>query len=245
MFVDLEGSTALSGSLDPEQWREILRAYQGVCAEAIARFGGRIQQYAGDGVFAYFGYPIAYDDAARRAVYAGHALLAGVKTLASPIRAEHGVELQARVGVHTGLVVVGEMGAGDTRERGAIVGEAPNIAARVQLLARPGALALSAATRRLVEPAIRLRSLGLHTLKGVAVPLELFEALEGAEDDNARRSPAGCTAGGPRGRARSTARALVQGEGWRGVLEQLERMPVLVVFTFRPEFVRRGRRARA
>ena len=162
MFVDLVRSTSLSASLDPEEWRDILRAYQGVCAEAITRFGGKIQQYAGDGVFAYFGYPVAYDDAARRAVHAGHALLAGVRGLASTTLAQHGFELQARVGLHTGLVVVGEMGAGETRESGAIVGEAPNIAAHVQAVARPGTLALSAATRRLVEPAIRLRSLGLQ-----------------------------------------------------------------------------------
>ena len=99
--------------------------------------------------------------------------------LASTTLAQHGFELQARVGLHTGLVVVGEMGAGETRESGAIVGEAPNIAAHVQAVARPGTLALSAATRRLVEPAIRLRSLGLQQLKNVAEPLELFEALEG------------------------------------------------------------------
>jgi predicted ATPase/class 3 adenylate cyclase len=178
MFVDLEGSTGLSGSLDPERWREILRAYQGVCAEAITRFGGRIQQYAGDGVFAYFGYPVAYDDAARRAGHAGLALLAGVEELASRTRAQHGIELRPRVGLHTGLVVVGEMGAGETRESGAIVGEAPNIAARVQSLARPGTLVLTAATQRLVQASLRLRSLGHHTLKGVAEPLELFEALE-------------------------------------------------------------------
>ncbi|MEK6244659.1 MAG: AAA family ATPase [Pseudomonadota bacterium] len=182
MFVDLVGSTGLAGSLDPEQWRDILRAYQGVCAEAITRFGGKIQQYAGDGVFAYFGYPVAYDDAARRAVHAGHALLAGVHGLASTTRAQYSVDLQARVGLHTGLVVVGEMGAGETRESGAIVGETPNIASRVQSLARPGTLALSAATKRLVEPAIRLRSLGRHALKGVAEPLELFEALEDADE---------------------------------------------------------------
>lgn len=182
MFVDLVGSTGLSGSLDPEQWRDILRAYQGVCAEAITRFGGKIQQYAGDGVFAYFGYPVAYDDAARRAVHAGHALLAGVQGLASTTHAQYSVDLQARVGLHTGLVVVGEMGAGETRESGAIVGETPNIASRVQSLARAGTLALSAATQRLVEPTIRLRSLGRHALKGVAEPLELFEALEDAAE---------------------------------------------------------------
>lgn len=180
MFVDLVGSTGLSGRLDPEQWRDILRAYQGVCAEAIARFGGRIQQYAGDGVFAYFGYPVAYDDAARRAVHAGHALLAGVHGLASTIRAQHSVDLQARVGLHTGLVVVGEMGAGETRESGAIVGETPNVAARVQAAAQPGTLVLSAATRRLVERHVRLRALGPHVLKGVAEALELFEATEEA-----------------------------------------------------------------
>jgi class 3 adenylate cyclase/predicted ATPase len=182
MFVDLEGSTGLSGSLDPEHWREILRAYQGVCAEAITRFGGRIQQYSGDGVFAYFGYPVAYDDAARRAVHAGLALLAGVEDLTSRTRAQHGIELRPRVGLHTGLVVVGEMGVGESRESGAIVGEAPNIAARVQSLARPGTLVLSAATQRLVEPVIPLRSLGLHTLKGVSEPLELFEALQGVDE---------------------------------------------------------------
>ncbi len=194
MFVDLVGSTGFSGSLDPEQWRDVLRAYQAACAEAIERFGGKIQQYAGDGVFAYFGYPVAYDDAALRAVHAGHALLAGVQTLAATIRAKHGIDLEARVGLHTGLVVVGEMGAGATRETGAIVGEAPNIAARVQALARPGTLVLSAATRRLVDSKVRLRSLGSHTLKGVDEPLELFHAPEEAGEtaapiENGRDSP--------------------------------------------------------
>lgn len=180
MFVDLVGATSLSGRLDPEMLREILRAYQSACAEAIARFGGHVQQYAGDGVFAYFGYPVAYDDAARRAIHAGHALLAAVGELATRIRAEHGVALQARVGVHTGLVVVGEMGAGDTREAGAIVGETPNIAARVQSAAQPGTLVLTAATRSLVEPWFTVRPVGRHELKGVAEPLELFEAIDAA-----------------------------------------------------------------
>ena len=182
MFIDLVGATSLSGRLDPEMLREILRAYQSVCAGAIARFGGHVQQYAGDGVFAYFGYPVAYDDAARRAVHAGQSLLAGLRDLASRMRAEHGVELLARIGLHTGLVVVGEMGAGETREAGAIVGETPNVAARVQSAARPGSLVLSSATRRLIEPWFQLQSLGQHELKGVSEPLELFEVIDAADE---------------------------------------------------------------
>ena len=178
MFVDLVGATSLSGRLDPEALREILRAYQSICAESIQRFGGHVQQYAGDGVFAYFGYPAAFDDAARRTVLAGLALLAAMEELAIRICATYGVEIQARVGVHTGIVVVGEMGAGETRESGAIVGETPNIAARVQSVARPGTLVLSASTHSLIEPWITVRAIGRHQLKGVAEPIELFEALD-------------------------------------------------------------------
>lgn len=191
MFVDLVGSTALASKLDPEHWRDVLRAYQDACSQAISRFGGRLQQYSGDGVFAYFGYPIAHDDDAVRAVHASHALLEGIRKLTLKVTSEHGVQIEARVGLHTGVVVVGEMGAGETREQGAIVGETPNLAARVQSAARPGTVVLTDATRRLVERQVRVRPLGKLDLKGVPEPQELFEVAAGDDVGSAAHAPRG------------------------------------------------------
>lgn len=155
MFCDVVGSTALSTQLDPEEFRAVIRAYQEVCATAIARFEGYLAKYLRDGVLAYFGYPLAHEDDAQRAVRAGLEIISTIqKQVPSPPVGEgqgegaavpHG-PLQVRIGIHTGLVVVGEMGAGETREPMAIVGETPNIAARFQEIANPNTVVLSAAT---------------------------------------------------------------------------------------------------
>ena len=131
MFSDLVGSTALSARMDPEDLREVISAYQKCVAETVGRFGGFVAKYMGDGVLVYFGYPQAHEDDAERAVRAGLELIAAVTALKSP------VSLQTRVGIATGLVVVGDLiGSGEAQERG-IVGETPNLAARLQGSRRP------------------------------------------------------------------------------------------------------------
>jgi class 3 adenylate cyclase len=151
MFVDLVGSTELSGQLDPEDLREVLRAYQQTCADVASRFEGHVAKYIGDGLLVYFGYPQAHEDDARRAVSAGLGIVEGIGALNRELVGSHGVELGIRVGIHTGLVVAGEMGGGETRDADAIVGETPNIAARLEGLATPNTVVMSAATHRLVE----------------------------------------------------------------------------------------------
>ena len=131
MFCDLVGSTALSERLDPEDLREVIRAYQDVCAEAIGQYDGYLAKYLGDGVLAYFGYPQAHEDDAARGVRAGLAILDSMKPLNARLQAQMALSLAVRVGIHTGLVVAGEMGGGDVREERAIVGETPNVAARL------------------------------------------------------------------------------------------------------------------
>src|SRR5688572_26725112 len=159
MFIDLVGSTALSARLDPEDYQAVVQAYQRTCAEVIARFDGSIAQYLGDGVLAYFGYPTAHEDDAQRAVRAGLEIITSIqeKIPAPRARENQGEEaletthqLQVRIGVHTGPVVVGEVGSGTKREQLAL-GEAPNIAARIQGIAEPNTVAVSEATYRLVS----------------------------------------------------------------------------------------------
>ena len=138
MFVDLVDSTALAARLDPEEMAEVLRTYQSAVAGAIARFEGHVAKYMGDGVLAYFGYPRAHEDEAERAVRAGLAVVAAMHSL----RSTHGETLAARVGIATGPVVVGELiGEGAAREE-TVVGDTPNLAARLQNLAEPGTVCL-------------------------------------------------------------------------------------------------------
>jgi len=135
MFCDLVGSTTLSQQLDPEELREVIQAYRETCASVIRRFDGHLTKYIGDGLLVYFGYPQAHEDDARRAVQAGLGIVAALPQLnarlLSTIRAHGDAPLQVRVGIHTGLVVAGEMGTADQPEPLAIVGETPNIAARL------------------------------------------------------------------------------------------------------------------
>jgi len=145
MFCDLVDSTALSSRLDPEDLREVVRAYQTTCEEVIQRYGGHIAQYLGDGLLVYFGYPQAHEDDAHRAVRAGLGILDALAALNTRLEPRTGVRLAIRLGVHTGLVVVGEMG-GVSRHEQLALGETPNLAARIQGLAVPDALLISAAT---------------------------------------------------------------------------------------------------
>src|SRR5262249_46339540 len=150
MFCDLVGSTALSTQLDPEELRTVIQAYRETCATVIYRFEGHLAKYIGDGLLVYFGYPLAHEDDAQRAVRAGLSILAELPhlnaQLQSTVGAQHAAPLQVRIGIHTGLVVAGEMGVGDQSEPLAIVGETPNLAARLQGLAEPNTVVISAAT---------------------------------------------------------------------------------------------------
>jgi class 3 adenylate cyclase/predicted ATPase len=173
MFSDLVGSTALSAQLDPEEMREILRAYHRTVAHAIARFEGHVAKYMGDGVLAYFGYPRAHEDEAERAVYAGLAIIEAMRTL----RAPEGKVLQVRVGIATGPVVVGDLiGEGAAQEE-MVIGETPNVAARLQTLAEPGAVVIGARTRRLLGRLFDLDDLGTHRLKGLTAPVRVWRVL--------------------------------------------------------------------
>jgi len=173
MFADVVGATMLSGRLDPEALRVLLRAYQQVCVECTERYGGHIHQYAGDGVLAYFGYPTAHDNDAERAVLAGLDIVEGTQRLAAELRQRGDEAIAVRVGIHTGIVVVGEMGAGNIREVHAI-GETPNVAARIQGEAAADSVCISAATARLLGPRFLTRSMGVRPLKGVAKQIDLF-----------------------------------------------------------------------
>jgi class 3 adenylate cyclase/tetratricopeptide (TPR) repeat protein len=173
MFCDLVGSTALSARLDPEDLRSIITAYHRCCTELVERNGGFVAKYMGDGVLAYFGYPQAHEHDAERAVRAGLNLVEAVPKLethaASP--------LQARVGIATGLVVVGDLiGAGAAQEQ-AVVGETPNLAARLQALAEPGTTVIASNTRRLVGGLFECRDLGAITLKGLGENVPAWQVL--------------------------------------------------------------------
>ena len=173
MFCDLVGSTALSGRLDPEDLRGIIGAYHRCCAELIERCGGFVAKYMGDGVLAYFGYPQAHEHDAERAVQAGLAIVEAAPKLVTIA----GSPLQVRVGIATGLVVVGDViGSGEAQERG-IVGETPNLAARLQGIAEPNMVVIAEGTRRLLGNLFELEDLGAKDLKGIAGPVRAFAAL--------------------------------------------------------------------
>jgi class 3 adenylate cyclase/predicted ATPase len=170
LFCDLVGSTPLSGQLDPEDLRTVVRAYQEAAAEVIRHYEGHIAQYLGDGLLVYFGYPTAHEDDPRRAVHAGLGIVQAVATLNSRLAAPYEVQLAVRLGIHTGPVVVGQMGGGGRHEHLAL-GETPNLAARLQSLAPANAVVISAVTARLVRGTFALEDLGTHALSGVAEPM--------------------------------------------------------------------------
>ncbi len=176
MFSDLVGSTALSARMDPEDLREVISAYQRCVAETVRRCDGFVAKYMGDGVLSYFGYPQAHEDDAERAVRAGLQLIAAVTALKLPVP----LPLQTRVGIATGLVVVGDLiGSGEAQERG-IVGETPNLAARLQGIAEPNMVVIADSTRRLLGNFFEIGDLGARDLKGMAGPVRVWTALRPA-----------------------------------------------------------------
>ena len=171
MFSDLVGSTALSARMDPEDLREIISTYQKCVAETVRRFDGFVAKYMGDGVLIYFGYPQAHEDDAERAVRAGLEMVAAITALKSS------VPLQTRIGIATGLVVVGDLiGSGEAQERG-IVGETPNLAARLQGIAEPNVAVIAESTRRLIGNLFELEDLGAKDLKGIAEPVRAWAVI--------------------------------------------------------------------
>jgi class 3 adenylate cyclase/predicted ATPase/DNA-binding winged helix-turn-helix (wHTH) protein len=177
LFCDLVESTALSGQLDPEDLREVLQVYLEACAEVVARFGGNLDKFVGDGALVCFGYPQAHDDDPQRAVRTGLGIMEAMARVNTRLVQTWGVQLAVRLGIHTGLVVAGDLRVDATRESQAIVGETPNIAARLQELAAPNTVVCSAATVRLVEGYFTLEALGPQVLKGVAVPMSVYRVL--------------------------------------------------------------------
>ena len=191
MFCDLVGSTALSERLDPEEFRGVVQAYQETSTEIIRRYDGHIAQHLGDGLLVYFGYPLAHEDDAARAVRAGLEIISTIQDkVPFPLEGEHvlrvvtgrqGKEteeksLQVRIGIHTGLVVIGEIGSSEKREVLAL-GETPNIAARLQGLAESNTMVLSTITQRLVAGLFECQDLGLQTLKGISTPLLVYQVI--------------------------------------------------------------------
>ena len=196
MFCDLVGSTALSQQLDPEELRAVILAYRETCAAAVSRFGGYLAKYIGDGLLVYFGYPLAHEDDAARSVRAGLEIVAALqKRVPSPFlgegrgggnkdiqhdsshpsaRSSGARGLQVRIGIHTGLVVAGEMGTEDHPEPLAIVGETPNIASRIQGLAEPNTVIVSAATQRLIDGQFECQPFGSYLVKGIDTPIAVY-----------------------------------------------------------------------
>jgi class 3 adenylate cyclase/predicted ATPase len=176
MFCDLVGSTQLSREIDPEDLRDIVTDYREAAGAAVRRYEGTIAQYYGDGILIYFGYPIAHEDDARRAVQAALDIVDAVAKLNTRLRTEQPVSLAVRIGVHTGTAVVGDVGGANRTERLAM-GDTPNIAARIQGLAKPNTVVISPATFALVSDFFRTESLGAQTVKGAADPVEAFAVL--------------------------------------------------------------------
>lgn len=174
MFCDLVDFVALAERLDPEDLRDILNDYQRVCLQAVAFFGGHINNYLGDGVVVFFGYPVAHEDDAQRAVYSALKILQDMETLNSGHWVNQGIRLDVRIGIHTSLVVAGDMGPVEGEEWIDIVGEAPNIAARLQALAEPNTLLISEDTFDLVGQHFVCNSLGIKEIKGITRPMLLY-----------------------------------------------------------------------
>jgi predicted ATPase/class 3 adenylate cyclase len=177
MFCDLVGSTDLSQHLDAEDLREVVRAYQQSASEVIERYEGHVAQYLGDGLLVYFGYPRAHEDDAERAVRAGREILTALVRLNDTLEPEHGIRLAARVGIHTGPVVVGEMGGGSKSETLAL-GDTTNIAARLEGVAQSDSVVISGATLRLVPGLFVTGDLGTPRLKGIAEPIRAHAVLQ-------------------------------------------------------------------
>ncbi|MGH9229107.1 MAG: adenylate/guanylate cyclase domain-containing protein [Acidimicrobiales bacterium] len=177
LYADLVGSTPMGEQLDPEIYLEVIRAYETACRPVINRYGGHINRFAGDGLIAFFGYPNAHEDDARRATRAGLDALEALRSVSERTESEHGVEIAARIGVHTGLVVLGDRGSAAWSERDDAFGPTVNLAARLQAVATPGTVVVSDSVALLLGPPIELVSRGTQALAGVPRAVEVFEVV--------------------------------------------------------------------
>jgi class 3 adenylate cyclase len=184
MSCDLVGSTHLSGQLDPEDLREIVRAYQEAAARVIQRYEGHIAQYLGDGMLVCFGYPMAHEDDAQRAVRSGLDIVESIQVLNTRLQVDSDVQLAVRIGIHTGRVVVVVMG-GDDRHEQLALGETPNIAMQIEALAQPGTVVISNVTAQLVQRTFVLEEIGAREFEGVAAPMLLVRVVGPREADDA------------------------------------------------------------
>src|SRR5438552_7343763 len=213
MFCDLVGSTALSARLDPEDMWEVIRSYRAACARVIATYDGVIARFMGDGILAYFGYPRAHEDDAERAVRAGLDIISAVRQLET--RAKERVEV--RIAIATGLVVVGDLASGGVSEEQATVGDTPNVAARLQSLAEPGAVVVAASTRRLLGDLFTFRNLGRREVKGISEPIAVWAVEGGAASESRFEAVRTARAMGFVGRKAEIAFALSRQQlAWQG-----------------------------
>lgn len=191
MFCDLVGSTALSEHLDPEELREVVQAYQEMCAEEIEKMEGYIAQYLGDGILVYFGYPHSHEDEPFRAIKAGLGIVNSVSALNESLALKNGLTIAVRIGIHTGLTVIGDIGTGAKRERLAL-GETPNIAARIEGLAETNQVAVSDSTYKLAQKYFAFEKMGTFPLKGISQPMPVYrpvveqQASLGTRDKNSK-----------------------------------------------------------
>src|SRR6476659_140802 len=181
MICDLVGSTALSARLDPEDMGAVIDAFQATCARIVLAYDGFLADFRGDGILAYFGYPRAHEDDAERTVRAGLDIVAAVARLET----RAGEPLAVRIGIATGIVVVGDRGGEGRLREHAVVGDAPNLAARLQALVEPNTVVVASSTRRLLGDLFLLRDLGLHKVQGIAEPIAAW-AVDGVAESKSR-----------------------------------------------------------
>ena len=195
VFCDLAGSTALSERLDPEDLRDLIAVYREICAKAVQRWGGRIARYVGDGLLIYFGYPDAHDDDPKMAVRAALQIIQELRSLPDGLAGGTVTELEVRIGIHTGVVVAGDLRSGADREIYSIVGDTPNVAARLQGLAEPNMVLISEVTHSLVKRHFVCRDLGAHQLKGLSKPVRVYAPVSERDRSGAREmfEPEGLT----------------------------------------------------
>ncbi len=182
LFCDIVGSSALSERIDPEELRDIMRDYRDTCNKIVSSYDGYVAQYLGDGILVYFGYPQAHEDDAQRATFAALEIIKRIPKHIYPIQQSDNVQLAVRVGIHTGLVVVGEIGGGDKRSMA--LGETPNIAARVQGFASENTVVISGCTYQLLNRRFECQTLGTHTLKGFSQSFTLFQVQQAHGNKN-------------------------------------------------------------
>jgi class 3 adenylate cyclase len=176
MFCDLVGSTPLAEHMDPEDFREVISGYHALCSTAVQRFGGYVAQYQGDGVIAYFGYPIAHEDDARRAVRTSFEIFRRLSTLNEQLSGSPEATLQARVGIHTGTVITGDMGS-LAHDRHSAFGDTVNVAARLQAVAAPGSTVVTDATLALLGDDFETEPRGSEHLRGITRPIAIHRVV--------------------------------------------------------------------